>query len=326
MDVVGFGSLNLDEFWEAPGSLFALYGLRPGGEYVRDSDWFLSFYPKLISEGKKLGMDPGGSAANMIAALKRMGFSTGYYGAVGKSEVGLVRLHELGSPEHLKIIHSDLPTGRCVSLFDPSDLSRDRALIILPNANDVTGSSLLELSFFTSADWIHMTSFVSDSPLSAQVWTARNLPETTSLSFDPGVIYCSKGVNSLEPILRRTKLLFITEEELELLTGSSRIPGATQCLIEMGVDTLIIKLGPRGLRIEGTEGSDEVPAVPPQHVCDRTGAGDVAAAGFLAGTLLKASKRRSLEFAAAAASRSIEGYGRTAYPDRNFLESFFGIR
>jgi ribokinase len=326
LDAVGFGSLNLDEFWETPSSLLRTYGLKPGEEYVRDADWFISFYPKLISEGKKLAVDPGGSAANMIAALRRMGFETGYYGAAGKNDVDSLRLHELGPPEHLQIIRTDMPTGRCLSLVDPEDLSRDRALVILPNANDLAGSSLLELDFFRAADWIHITSFVSDSPLSAQVWTAHNLPQTTSISFDPGVIYCSKGISALNPILRKTRLLFITEEELQLLTGSPEIPIATQCLFEIGVDTLIIKLGPRGLRIEGNDGSYGVPAVPPKHVCDRTGAGDVAAAGFLAGTLLKASKRLSLEFAATAASRSIEGYGRTAYPDRNFLESFFGIR
>ncbi len=62
------------------------------------------------------------------------------------------------------------------------------------------------------------------------------------------------------------------------------------------------------------------PAIPPTVLVDRTGAGDVAAAGFIAGELKALDLGGCLEVAAAAASKSIEGYGRTAYPDRAFLE------
>jgi sugar/nucleoside kinase (ribokinase family) len=63
-------------------------------------------------------------------------------------------------------------------------------------------------------------------------------------------------------------------------------------------------------------------AVPPREIKDRTGAGDVAAAGFLAGMIQVMDIPRCLELAARAASLSIEGYGRSAYPDRGFLERF----
>ncbi len=58
----------------------------------------------------------------------------------------------------------------------------------------------------------------------------------------------------------------------------------------------------------------------PREIRDRTGAGDVAAAGFLAGAIESVGLEASLELAAIVASKSIEGYGRSSYPDKAFFE------
>ena len=67
-------------------------------------------------------------------------------------------------------------------------------------------------------------------------------------------------------------------------------------------------------------GSYHQPAIPPRRVVDRTGAGDVAAAGFLAGIIRGMGVKESLKTSAAAAAKSIEGYGRAAYPDQRFFD------
>ena len=51
VDVVGFGSLNLDEFWEVPGAFLRDTGLRPGAEYVGDIDWFQGSLSRVGSTG-----------------------------------------------------------------------------------------------------------------------------------------------------------------------------------------------------------------------------------------------------------------------------------
>jgi hypothetical protein len=47
----------------------------------------------------------------------------------------------------------------------------------------------------------------------------------------------------------------------------------------------------------------------------------VAAAGYIAGRLLGFDTAGCLLTAAMAASKSIEGYGRSSYPDRDFLNN-----
>ncbi len=83
---------------------------------------------------------------------------------------------------------------------------------------------------------------------------------------------------------------------------------------------VIVKLGPEGLMAFAPGKSVYQAAVVPREVRDRTGAGDVAAAGFLAGTIKSVGLEASLQLAAIMASKSIEGYGRSSYPDNAFFQ------
>jgi ribokinase len=320
IDFIGFGSLNLDEFWEVPGQFLKATGLSPGSEYVRELKWFSEIYPELTRAGVKKAADPGGSAANTIAALRRMGFTTGYYGAVGKDDLAEMRLSDLGEPDNLKISLTDLPSGRCLSLIQEDDDAKDRTLVVSPNANDTVGEQGLDIEYFKQCRWVHMTSFVSEGPLESQIKLAENLPSGVKISFDPGAIYCATHPKAITPILRRTTLLFITKEELSELTGLSSTTEAISKLLGMGVPMILLKKGLDGVTLYTEKQKLHQSVITPERIVDRTGAGDVAAAGFLAGWELSGDLGLCLYLAVAAASKSVEGYGREAYPDRCFVE------
>jgi sugar/nucleoside kinase (ribokinase family) len=220
----------------------------------------------------------------------------------------------------LRIRRVELPAGRCLALIDRADPGRDRALVILPNANDLAGSEDLDFDYFRQAQWIHLTSFVSDKALAAQIRVVEQVNGSTRISFDPGALYAARGSDQLKPILSRTYLLFVTQEELETLTSRPAMQAAVDFLFDIGVGMVIIKFGAEGMRAFAPGKSVYQPAVLPREIQDRTGAGDVAAAGFLAGTIESVGLEGRLEMAAIMASRSIEGYGRTTYPDKAFFE------
>ncbi len=227
-----------------------------------------------------------------------------------------------GGRRNLRIRSLALPAGRCLAFIDAADRARDRALVILPNANDMAGSDGIDHEYFLQARWVHLTSFVSPDPLAVQVRLVESLRGQIQISFDPGVIYVALGLSALAPILRRSDVLFATIEELQTLTGQKDVENGAAHLLKMGTRTVVVKLGSKG--IMGFQGEEIVfqPAISPAVLVDRTGAGDVAAAGFLAGDLKGLDLQGRLALAAAAASKSIEGYGRTAYPDRAFLEKW----
>lgn len=321
LHAIGFGSLNLDEFWEVTSDFLRSLGLRSGEEYVRDVDWFQTVYPSLTEWAVRRAADPGGSAANTIAALCRMGFDTGFYGVTGENDREGLRLGELGQPENLRVRTTAVPAGRCLALVEGTHENRDRTLVILPNANDLAGSELPDQDYFHQAEWVHMTSFVSRHVLDAQIWIAETMSPATRVSFDPGEIYCAFGIETLAPILRRSDILFVTTREMEMLTSDASMERAAATLLALGVGTVVVKLGAEGLAAFRCDRSAAQPAVAPKAIRDRTGAGDVAAAGFLAGILKSLDLGQCLRLAALCASRSIEGYGRSTYPDREFLDT-----
>ena len=325
LDVIGFGSLNLDEFREVPAAFLRRQNLKAGEEYVRDLVWFRSIYPELSEHGRLVGADPGGSAANMVAALRRMGFRTGFYGTTGREDAPAMRLHELGEAADLRIQELEQPAGRCLAFIDTDDPHRDRALVITPNANDLAGEGLPDPDYFASAQWLHLTSFVSEGPLAGQIKVVESLPESVRVSFDPGAVYTSRGAAALERLLRRTSILFVTPEELEDLTPGAPMEHAVEEMLSLGVETVVLKLGAQGIR--GFRRGESVLVAPPKPriIRDRTGAGDVAAAGFVAGILRSLDLEGALKVAVAAATRSIEGYGRSSYPDRAFFDKVVAL-
>jgi ribokinase len=326
LHAIGFGALNLDEFWEVPREFLQEYDLEPGREYVRDLNWFSEVYPRLAETALLRARDPGGSAANAMAALRKMGFDTGFYGVTGSHDREALRLEELGPEEDLRVVQVETPAGRCLALIDRDDPQKDRALVILPNANDLAGSVGFDPAYFEQAQWVHMTSFVSDSALEAQIRLARSLAGRVRVSFDPGALHAARGFAALEPLLRSTEILFATEDELALITACPDWHQSVARLLGVGVDTVVVKRGSEGISGHQHGRSLSAPGVPPRQILDRTGAGDVAAAAFLAGVILGIGLEAALELAVVAASRSIEGYGRSAYPDRDFLVKLLAER
>ena len=92
-------------------------------------------------------------------------------------------------------------------------------------------------------------------------------------------------------------------------------------LLDAGPELVVCKKGQLGSHIFKTSVDFEIPAERVE-VVDRTGAGDVYDAGFLAGLLLELPLDRCAALATKVAARSITGYGRDRYPDRAFLDAF----
>lgn len=87
--IVGFGALNLDLIFEVED--FKLissnkFRLIPGEELFDSEEEFRFLLEQLNRLGKLKSKSGGGSAANTIVALARMGFQTKFIGKVGKSK------------------------------------------------------------------------------------------------------------------------------------------------------------------------------------------------------------------------------------------------
>jgi ribokinase len=321
MRIFGFGALNLDLIYEVDDlrSISARRGrLEPGEELFGSDDEFDALLEQLRRVAVLKSRSGGGSAANSLVALGRMGFPTAFIGKVGEDAEGDFLLGEL-RPVRTDLIRRQGRSGICLVVLDRH---HDRFLFVKGNTNNTLTQDDIEWDFLQDISWVHLTSFISERPLEAQKFFLSRLDATVKVSLDPGEIYAKKGLKEMTPLIRRSHVLFVTEKEIEILTGQDLTLG-TQMLLDMGPSALVCKRGSRGSRVFSRQGDFEAPATLVE-VVDNTGAGDVYNAGFLAGVLLDKSLQESARFATQVASKSVTGYGRSCYPTAEDLRRFFG--
>ena len=321
--VIGFGALNVDLIFEVEDlKSISLKGPRldPGKEGFGSDEEFESLLDQLKRYGTLKSKSGGGSAANTIVALARMGFPTKLIGKVGEDEEGDFLLENL-RPAQIDLIRRGQRSGVCLVVLDHH---QDRFLFVRGNANNTLTADEINFDALKDISWVHLTSFIGGSPFEAQKVLLDRLNSSVKVSMDPGEIYAKKGLDGIRPLIKRCHLLFLTEREIRLLTYQDLHAGI-KSLMKAGPPVLVCKKGSQGSHIFTKKGDFEMPAVQVE-VVDNTGAGDVYNAGFLVGLFLERSLEESALFATIIAAKSVTGYGREQYPTKEDLEEFFHIR
>jgi ribokinase len=275
MDVVGFGALNLDKLFHVN---------RVAHE---DEESYIT--------GKSESC--GGSAANTIVGLARLGIETGFIGKVATDREGSLLYNNLQN-ENINtggVLVTD--NGRSGTVNGFVDSNGQRALYVDPGVNDDINIDEVELDYINSAKVLHITSFVGKSDeksIETQKLVLNEISTKVSVSFDPGRLYTERGLDFLENFLIRTDILLINQSELKLLTTGniedSRISPeknetqeiAEKVQLDYGIDMVVVKMGNNGSYVTHNGKSHmanafDVPCV------DTTGAGDAFNAGFLHG-------------------------------------------
>lgn len=241
---------------------------------------------------------PGGSAANTIYGLAKLGIRTGFVGAIGEDETGEKLLADLRS---VGVDTSRIRTkkgARTGSVLCLSDKRGRRSLYVMPGANSLLGLDDVDLGYVNGAGILHLSSFVDEQQLEVQKQVLASLAPSVQVSFAPGEIDVARGLDSLSPLLKRTSLLFVNRNEIEQLTGVDFIAGAKQCL-QLGCRIVVITLG-KGISLPQTDRREKLichiateskefdvkaPTKRKIHSAETTGAGDAFAAGFIYGFL-----------------------------------------
>jgi sugar/nucleoside kinase (ribokinase family) len=320
-DVVGFGALNVDLFYEVDFFDRLNFGgvrLEAGREIQGTDEEFQHLLSLLHRHGRFKGRSGGGSAANTIFALSRMGFDTAFIGKVGEDEGGDFLIHSLEARRvDTRWVRRDQKSGVCLIILDKS---QDRSIFLQPNANDTLSADEIDVGLLSHSRLLHMTSFGGELPMKAQKAALEHLPHG-KMSFDPGEIYARRGLKEIEPFIERCWVLFVTDKEIALLTSMDYERGCSK-LLSYGPDIVVCKRGKEGSSVLSREEAFEVPAEEVE-VVDNTGAGDVYNAGFLAGMILGKPLKDCALFATRIAGKSLTGFGRDRYPTKGDLTGFF---
>ena len=278
VDVVGLGAMNIDHLYQVESILQD--GEAPVEEYL---------------------LSPGGSAANTVYGLARLGVNTGFVGAVGNDELGRMLLDqyaEHGVDTTRIRVKQDGNTGSVLCITDKKG---KRSMYVSPGANGMLAWEDVDMDYLNRARMLHTSSFAYDMQLEVQKQVVSALDLHVILSFSPGAMYVAKGLDLLAPLIKRTGVLFVNKDELRQLSGGDDVVVGAQRCQQRGCRNVVVTMGKGETRVgEGGRSKTYVcyilcdkgeywverqqGAVSLQMV-DATGAGDAFAAGFLYGLL-----------------------------------------
>ena len=300
-EIIGFGALNVDKLY----SVESIAGA--------DEESFI----------KSETVTPGGSAANTIIGLSRLGCSTSIIGKIAEDDEGDLIEYNLavnGVYSNNLIYSESGSTGKCLGFVDENG---ERCLYIDPGVNDDIKISEINPLNIIRCKIMHFTSFVGDT-FKTQIELLEILNDEVILSFDPGMLYVKKGFEELKPILERCNILLINESELRLLfdNNESSLKELAIGLLDFGIETVVIKQGAKGVFAMNSSQECFIESYE-CDVVDTTGAGDSFNSGFLYSFLRGYDLEKSCKIGNWVASKSIEGFGMEKFPSLKDLEEFF---
>lgn len=235
----------------------------------------------------------GGAELNVAVGLSRLGHRAGWAGRLGDDEFGREILAFMRGEEvdvSGAILDPEAPTGLYFKEW--------RALGQLRVHYYRAGSAAsrmrfeqLDLEHLLSAGILHLTGItpaLSESchDLIERLISAANERGVT-VSFDVNVRWALfEGRDPrkiLAPLAARADLLFLSDEEAELLFGGSDPDSISEAQQSIRAETVVVH-GAEGAFAAGEGGVSEKAAYPVE-VVDTVGAGDAFVAGFLSGRL-----------------------------------------
>ncbi len=328
IDFLGSGALNLDLVFEIKNLEDVRsegFNLYPGHEISGDHKTAKALMDFLHSHGVLMAQSGGGSSANTICALSRLGHRVCFVGAAGEDEAGNFILSSMKGVDY-SLVKQVGRSAICIIVIEKMEM--DRAMFVVPQDPEMEFLNSAVLKSVLDTRVLHFSSLVQSHGISIQIELASALGQRQILSFDPGELYATRGIEALAGILKRTDILFITEEEVKLMTGrtgnagleaiypllnenrTSQDSSGLKLFQDTGGSVIICKQGSRGATIYSPNLSMTIPAEKVLKIVDNTGAGDAFNAGFLHVMLQGASIHKCLMSGVKLAALSMSTFGR----------------
>src|SRR4051812_35554210 len=284
LDVLAIGNAIVDVIADTGDEFLAREGMHKGAMRLIDEAEATRLYGAMGPAREA----SGGSAANTVAGIASLGFSAGFIGQLADDQLGAIFQHDIRS---LGVEFDTAPksgigaTARCLILVTPD---AQRTMNTFLGAAQMLQPEAVDPGHVADARILYLEGYLWDpeGPRAA-MYKAMDVARDagTKVAFtlsDSFVVERHRG--DLLRLLdeRRIDILFANEVEILQLAGSEGLEAAVGQVASQ-VETLVVTRGESGaLAVRGSDRA-EVPAEPITQLVDTTGAGDLFAAGFLAG-------------------------------------------
>lgn len=178
---------------------------------------------------------PGGSGANTICGLSKLGKKTAIVGCVKDDDEGgkIIKSFNDFSVDTQLLIEdsiSDQSTGRTTIFVETSG---KRLIVVRPGINESLSKFLRDKNLLIElrnrvrdSRIVHLTSFTGTEEIHLQELVLQDfIDKDTVVSLTPGSLYVERGLQELSPILAYTNIMFLYAEQLNILLENSNIKG-----------------------------------------------------------------------------------------------------
>ncbi|MCY7280556.1 MAG: adenosine kinase [Sphingomonas bacterium] len=316
LDVLAIGNAIVDVIADADDTFLSQQSLTKGSMRLIDEDEAVRLYG-VMRPGREIS---GGSAGNTAAGLASFGLKAGFIGQVASDELGDIYRHDVESlgVDFLVRPRGDVgATARCLILVTPD---AQRTMNTFLGAAQRLEARDIDPAKVADAAILYLEGYLWDpaeprAAMEAAIAAARDAGR--KVAFTLSDTFCvDRHRDGFWALINMGKIdiLFANEAELAAMTGSDDLDIGLAAL-SAKVATLVVTRSERGaVAVRGDERAS-VPAEPIERLVDTTGAGDLFAAGFLAGEARGLGLEASLKLGAIAAAEVIQHYG--ARPERD---------
>ncbi len=325
LDVVAIGNAIVDVLAPSDDAFLAEHALTKGGMQLIDTETAETLYANM-GTGKEIS---GGSAANTLAGLAALGKRCAFIGQVCDDQLGAVFTHDvraLGIRYDTPAVKGDMPTARCLILVTPD---AQRTMNTFLGASQFLPESALDLDLIRSASILYLEGYLWDpeqprAAMRAAIEAAKGAGRKVAFTLSDGFVIERHRDDFVQLIDQGLiDILFSNENEIQSLAQidnfdeavaafSGRVPVLVSTRSEKGAIAVV-----DGVRYE-------VAAAHVSQIIDTTGAGDLFAAGFLAGHVEELDVHHCLELGAVAAAEVISHWGARPEQDLKSIRANLG--
>jgi len=310
LDVLAIGNAIVDIIADCDDAFLAAEGLDKGMMRLIDADEAVRLYEHM-GPAREIS---GGSAGNTAAGVAALGGKAGFVGQVAPDQLGEFYRHDLtatGVEFTTPAADYGVPTARSMVLVTPDG---HRTMNTFLGAAQHLPVAALDEAQIEGAAILYLEGYLWDpeTPRFAMVKAidvARRAGRKVAFTLSDS--FCIErhrdGFNALIDG-GRIDILFANEAEIGMLAGADDFDAAVNAVAGK-VAMLVVTRSEQGAVAVSNGERAEVPAEPVAKVVDTTGAGDLFAAGFLAGQAQGRGLEDSLRIGAIAAAEVISHYG-----------------
>ncbi len=316
LDVLCIGNAIVDVIADADDAFLADQGLTKGSMRLIDEAEAVRLYG-VMRPGREIS---GGSAGNTAAGLASFGLKAGFIGQVASDELGDIYRHDVESlgVDFLVPARGDVGATARSLILVTADAQRTMNTFLGAaqrlDARDIDPAKVADAAI------LYLEGYLWDpaEPRAAmEAAIAASRDAARKVAFTLSDTFCvDRHRDGFWALINQGKIdiLFANEAELAAMTGSDDLDTGLAAL-SAKVATLVVTRSEHGaVAVRGNERAS-VPAEPVERLVDTTGAGDLFAAGFLAGEARGLGLEASLKLGAIAAAEVIQHYG--ARPERD---------